>query len=232
MKNKEIKFTDLGVIDYKEAWDYQEKLFQKALDIKAENFSKPEVDQTIVPNELLFCIHPHVYTLGKSGDKQNLLVAEHFLKTKGVDYYHINRGGDITYHGPGQLVAYPIFDLKNYDLSIKQYIEALEEVIIIVLKDYGIKAGRIQEATGVWLDVGTSKARKICAIGVKASRYVSMHGLAFNVNTDLDYYGYINPCGITDKGVTSLAKELGNQISMEEISKKTLQAFKHVFGGE
>ncbi|MFA8451211.1 MAG: lipoyl(octanoyl) transferase LipB [Bacteroidales bacterium] len=227
--NKEIKFTDLGVIDYKKAWDYQEELFHKALDKKAENFKLPEDQQQAVSNELLFCIHPHVFTLGKSGDIQNLLVAEHFLKTKGVDYYHINRGGDITYHGPGQLVAYPIFDLKNYDLSIKEYIHSLEEVIIHVLKDYNIEAGRIPESTGVWLDVGKPSARKICAIGVKASRYVSMHGLAFNINTDLDYYGYINPCGITDKGVTSLKKELGYEVPMDEIAEKTLKAFKEVF---
>lgn len=227
--NKAINYIDLGVIDYKEAWDYQEKLFQSALDVKAENFQLEEHQQTAISNELIFCQHPHVYTLGKSGDKQNLLVAEHFLKTKGVDYYHINRGGDITYHGPGQLVAYPIFDLKNYDLSIKEYIHALEEVIILVLKDYGIEAGRIDSATGVWLDVDQPTARKICAIGVKASRYISMHGLAFNVNTNLEYYSYINPCGFTDKGVTSLQKELGREIPMEEVYEKTLAAFKKVF---
>ncbi|MFA8300962.1 MAG: lipoyl(octanoyl) transferase LipB [Hyphomicrobiales bacterium] len=232
MINKKIEFKDLGLIDYKEAWDHQEDLFKSSQDIKTANFSKEESQQELVPNHLLFCIHPHVYTLGKSGDQQNLLVAEHFLKTKGVDYYHINRGGDITYHGPGQLVAYPIIDLKNFDLSIKEYIWSLEEVIIKVLKDYNIEASRIDEATGVWLDTDKPTARKICAIGVKASRYVTMHGLAFNVNTDLNYYSYINPCGFTDKGVTSLQKELGHEVAMEEIYEKTLKYFKEVFSFE
>jgi lipoyl(octanoyl) transferase len=177
----------------------------------------------------LFCEHPHVYTIGKSGKDSNLLISEDLLKGYGAELFHIDRGGDITYHGPGQIVGYPILDLQKFNIGIKEYVRRLEETVIVTLENYGIKAGRLEGATGVWLDAGTATARKICAIGVKASRYVTMHGFAFNINTDLNYFNYINPCGFTDKGVTSLSKELETEIDIEEVKRKLLENFEIVF---
>ena len=216
--NKKVKFQDLGLIDYKECWDYQEKLFTEILEVKSLNRKQNKTEKT--KNHLLFCEHPHVYTLGKSGDKKNLLVNEDYLKSRGATFHKINRGGDITYHGPGQLVAYPILDLDNFFTDIHKYLRFLEEAVISTLKEYGLESERSKGETGVWLDVGTPKARKICALGVKSSRWVTMHGFAFNINSNLSYFGNIIPCGITDKSVTSLQKELGRKIDMEEVKNK------------
>jgi len=198
----EVKFIDLGVKDYKETWDLQEALFQKVLDEKKNN------PQSNFGGYLVFVEHPHVYTLGKSGEANNLLISESLLKQINATYYKINRGGDITYHGPGQIVGYPIIDLEKFSLGVRDYIEKLEDAIIQSLKEYNIVSGRLDGATGVWLDTQTPRARKICAIGVRMSRYVTMHGFALNINTDLKYFSYINPCGFQDKGVTSVEKEL------------------------
>ncbi len=216
--NKKVKFQDLGLIDYKECWDYQEKLFTEILEVKSLNRKQNKTEKT--KNHLLFCEHPHVYTLGKSGDKKNLLVNEDYLKSRGATFHKINRGGDITYHGPGQLVAYPILDLDNFFTDIHKYLRFLEEAVISTLKEYGLESERSKGETGVWIDVGTPKARKICALGVKSSRWVTMHGFAFNINSNLSYFGNIIPCGITDKSVTSLQKELGRKIDMEEVKNK------------
>ncbi len=213
---KKIIFQDLGLVDYKKAWDYQEKLFNKVLDEKSHKDSEETTD-----NYLLFCEHPHVYTLGKSGAVNNLLINDEFLQKINATFYKIDRGGDITYHGPGQIVGYPILDLDNFNLHLKKYIFNIEQAIIDTLKDYSIEANRLQGSTGVWLDVNDkSRTRKICAIGVRASHWVTMHGFAFNINTNLDYFNYINPCGFTDIGVTSLEKELGRKIDIEEVKKK------------
>ena len=221
----QIKLQKLGLIAYKEAWDLQEKLFSEILDAKISE------SKLVSENKLLFCQHPHVYTLGKSGDKKNLLLNEEFLKAKEATFYQINRGGDITYHGPGQIVGYPILNLDSLDLSIKDYIFGLEEAIIRVLKTYGITATRSKGETGVWLDIeNKQKTRKIAAIGVRISRMVSMHGFALNVNTNLEYYNYIIPCGITDKGVTSLQKELGREIDINEVETRLLEQFEEVLG--
>lgn len=210
--SKEIIYQDLGLIPYAEAWDYQEKLFQEIIQTK----TGPDGKQGA--NYLLFCEHPHVYTLGKSGSDNNLLLNEDSLKKKGASFYRTNRGGDITYHGPGQIVGYPILDLENFGLGIRRYIEILEESIIQLLKGYGIETNRMDGASGVWLDTHNPlKARKICAIGVRSSRFVTMHGFAFNINTNLDFYNYINPCGFTDKGVTSMEKELRTAQDFEQI---------------
>ncbi|WP_394341666.1 lipoyl(octanoyl) transferase LipB [Pontibacter ramchanderi] len=220
-QNKTIQFEHLGLIDYKEAWDYQDKLFTGILDLKSRNRNAAPDAQETTPNYLLFCSHPHVYTLGKSGHESNLLINEEGLKAKGATFYKINRGGDITYHGPGQIVGYPILDLDNFFTDIHKYLRFLEEAIIMTLQDYGIEAGRIPGLTGVWLDhVEQKNPRKICAMGVKCSRWVTMHGFAFNINTDLDYFNNIVPCGITDKQVTSLAKELGRELPMAEVEEK------------
>lgn len=217
-------FKDLGEIRYKEAWDYQEELFKELLDAKR--------DEVKSNNYLLFCEHPAVFTLGKSGSEENLLINQDFLKKHKIEFFKINRGGDITFHGPGQIVGYPILDLEQFGMGVKQYIHALEEVIIRTLSDYNIKSERLDGSTGVWLDTDKTSARKICAIGVKASRYVSMHGFAFNINTNLNYYTYINPCGITDKSVTSLHEELGISVDMEEVRSKIKFYFREVFGME
>lgn len=210
--NREIVYQDLGAIGYARAWDYQEKLFKHIIDAK---LGKHEEE---VSNHLLFCEHPHVYTLGKSGSENNLLINNKMLHDKGATFFKTNRGGDITYHGPGQIVGYPILDLEQFDLGVRRYIELLEEAVIMLLKDHGIGSSRLKGASGVWLDAENPiKARKICAIGVRSSRYVTMHGFAFNVNTDLDYYSYINPCGFTDKGVTSMKKELGSEQDFEAV---------------
>jgi lipoyl(octanoyl) transferase len=208
--NKKIQFIDLGLIDYKQAWDYQTDLFNKTLEVKSKNRNLPINQQQATNNYLIFCEHPHVYTLGKSGDENNLLVKKEELHTINASYYHINRGGDITYHGPGQIVVYPILDLENFFTDIHQYMRLLEEAVILTLKYFNVESGRVNGLTGVWLDGENENARKICALGVKMSRWVSLHGLAFNVNVNLDYFTHIVPCGIDDKEVTSLEKELGN----------------------
>ncbi len=216
--NKKTKFVDLGKIDYQQAWDYQTNLFQSILDVKSQNRSLPVSEQLTTKNYLLFCEHPHVFTLGKSGDEKNLLVKKEELHTIEATYYHINRGGDITYHGPGQIVVYPIIDMENFFTDIHKYMRLLEESVIQTLAEFNIMAGRISGLTGVWIDFEDSnKARKICALGVKTSRWVTLHGLAFNVNTDLNYFKYIVPCGIDDKAVTSLEKELGKQQDIEQV---------------
>ena len=216
--NKKVNFQDLGLIDYKKCWDYQEDLFSKILAVKSANRKDDKSDAT--ENHLLFCEHPHVYTLGKSGDKTNLLVNENYLKSRSATFYKINRGGDITYHGPGQIIGYPILDLDNFFTDIHKYLRLLEESVILTLKEYGLESERSPGETGVWFDVGTPKARKICALGVKSSRWVTMHGFAFNVNSDLSYFGNIIPCGITDKSITSLQKELGEKLDMDEVRSK------------
>ena len=225
--NKKVNFQDLGLIDYKKCWDYQEELFSEILTIKSSNRKEEKTNKT--NNYLLFCEHPHVYTLGKSGDEKNLLVNEEYLKSRGATFYKINRGGDITYHGPGQIVGYPILDLDNFFTDIHKYLRVLEEAIIFTLKEYGLNGERSEGETGVWFDVGTEKARKICALGVKSSRWVTMHGFAFNINADLSYYGNIIPCGIVDKQVTSLEKELGKKLDVEEVKSKLKSYLVHLF---
>lgn len=224
-----MAFHDLGLIDYQEAWDYQEKIFQATVDRKFSNRKLPTEEQQETENLLLFCEHPHVYTLGKSGKREHLLVSEARLKELGARYYSINRGGDITYHGPGQLVGYPILDLDHFYPDIHRYLRDLEEVFIRVMADYGLQGERSPGETGVWLSVGRPEARKILALGVRASRWVTMHGWAFNVNPDLSYFGHIVPCGIQDKGVTSLAQELGQAPPMEEVKAKAKQYFQEIF---
>lgn len=219
--NRQTKFIDLGLIDYQEAWDYQTKLFDQTVALKIENRKKPVEDQTQTPNYLIFCSHPHVYTLGKSGDQANLLLDEKGLKDHQASFYKINRGGDITYHGPGQIVGYPILDLDNFFTDIHKYLRLLEEAVIRTLAEYDVEAGRIDGLTGVWIEANNpSKARKICALGVKSSRWVTMHGFAFNVLTDLNYFQNIIPCGIDDKAVTSLEHELGRKPDMAEVQSK------------
>ncbi len=216
--NKKTSFIDLGLIDYKVAWDYQTELFQKTLAVKSYN-REHESDQRETANYLIFCEHPHVFTLGKSGKEANLLVTKDELEQFGASYYHINRGGDITYHGPGQIVAYPVIDLENFFTDIHRYMRLLEEAVILTCRDLGLDAGRIEGLTGVWIDFeDADRARKICALGVKTSRWVTMHGLAFNVNTDLRYFEHIVPCGIDDKAVTSVELELKQPQDMQAIA--------------
>ena len=224
--NKAIKLQDLELKDYKDTWDYQETLFKKIVDIKLEKRNNPNL---VTPNYFLFVEHPHVYTLGKSGDISNLLLNEKQLETKGASFYKINRGGDITYHGPGQIVGYPILDLENFFTDIHKYLRFLEEVIILTLAEYGLKGTRSEGETGVWLGVGTPFARKICAMGVRASRWVTMHGFALNVNVDLGYFDNIIPCGIRGKAVTSLHVELGKRIENQEVKEKILKHFSTLF---
>ncbi len=222
-------FEDLGLVEYKKAWDYQEGIFQDKINIKLYNREHEDAKKEI-GHHLLFVEHPHVYTLGKSGAVNNLLISDDFLKKIKATYFQSNRGGDITYHGPGQIVGYPIFDLEQLGLTIKDYIERLEQAIIDCIATYGLKGERLEGATGVWIDTAVSgKARKICAIGVKASRHVSMHGFALNVNTDLNYFSHINPCGFTDKGVTSLQKELGFELDFGEVKMKMQESMRKVF---
>ncbi|MBX7126233.1 MAG: lipoyl(octanoyl) transferase LipB [Cyclobacteriaceae bacterium] len=226
--NKSVRFVDLGVIDYQEAWDYQTRLFDSTLAVKRKNREQPEQEPTA--NYLIFCEHPHVYTLGKSGDEGNLLVSREKLPDIQATYYHINRGGDITYHGPGQLVVYPVFDLENYFTDIHRYMRLLEEAVIVVLNRFQITAGRLKGLTGVWLDPDDAvRARKICAMGVKTSRWVTMHGLALNVNTDLSYFGNIVPCGIQDKAVTSIANELRQPQDMALVKDYMKSALSEIF---
>ena len=227
--NKQIIVKDLGHKDYKETWDYQESLFEEIVELKRKN--RAENTDLPTPNYFLFVEHPHVYTLGKSGHIENLLIDEAALAKKGASFYKINRGGDITYHGPGQIVGYPIIDLENFFTDIHKYLRSLEEVIIRTLVDYGIKGERSEGETGVWLDVGTPFARKICAMGVRASRWVTMHGFALNVNTDLGYFDNIIPCGIRGKAVTSLNVELSKEkVDTEEVKKYILKHFEEIFG--
>ena len=229
--NKKVRLQDLGYKDYKETWDYQEALFKNIVDLKIEN--RRQGTQLPTPNHFLFVEHPHVFTLGKSGDMGNLLVDEKVLEEKNAKFYKINRGGDITYHGPGQIVGYPILDLDNFFTDIHKYLRFLEEMIILTLAEYGLKGERSDGETGVWLDVGTPFARKICAMGVRASRWVTMHGFAFNINADLGYFDLMIPCGIKDKAVTSLNVELGKQqVDMDEVKQKLLKHFKTLFEAE
>lgn len=229
--NKTILVQDLGLKDYKETWDFQEDLFKKTVDYKIKN--RRENTELLTPNHFLFVTHPHVYTLGKSGDFSNLLLSEEQLAEKGATFYKINRGGDITYHGPGQVVGYPILDLENFFTDIHKYLRLLEETIILTLAEYGLKATRSDGETGVWLDVGTPFARKICAMGVRASRWVTMHGFALNVNTDLGYFDHIIPCGIRGKAVTSLSVELNQEsVNENEVKEKLLKHFFALFEAE
>jgi len=227
MKNKEVTFQDWCLIDYKEAWDRQEAIFGNTVDLKTRIRNRKitsEGDEygedELTPNYLVFCEHPHVYTLGKSGKPEHLLLDEKGLKEKNAVYYPINRGGDITYHGPGQIVGYPILDLDNFFTDIHLYLRTLEEAVILTMAQYGLKGERYPGYTGVWLEPDSENARKICALGVRCSRWVTMHGFAFNINTDLDYFNYIVPCGIDDKAVTSMQKELGKEADIEDIKKR------------
>jgi lipoyl(octanoyl) transferase len=229
--NKKIQLQDLGSKDYKLTWDYQEELFKKIVDIKILNRREGSAIET--PNYFLFVEHPHVYTLGKSGDISNLLLSEKQLEAKKATFYKINRGGDITYHGPGQIVGYPIIDLENYFTDIHKYLRFLEEVIILTLAEYNLIGTRSEGETGVWLDVGTPFARKICAMGVRASRWVTMHGFALNVNADLGYFDNIIPCGIRGKAVTSLQVELGvEKVEEEKVKEKIVKHFSNLFEAE
>ncbi|SDS02622.1 lipoyl(octanoyl) transferase [Mucilaginibacter mallensis] len=228
MKNKKVELIDWGLIDYQQAWDKQEEIFNSTVKLKTEIRNRqvavtpdalPVEDNDITPNYLIFCEHPHVYTLGKSGKAEHLLLDEQGLKEKNAVYYPVNRGGDITYHGPGQIVSYPILDLDNFFTDIHLYLRTLEEAIILTLADYGLQAGRYPGYTGVWFDADNEKARKICAMGVRCSRWVTMHGLALNVNTNLDYFKNVIPCGIDDKDVTSMERELGRKVDINEVKK-------------
>ncbi|MEM9671146.1 MAG: lipoyl(octanoyl) transferase LipB [Cyclobacteriaceae bacterium] len=229
-KNKQVNVQHLGLIDYAQAWDYQEKIFSETVQTKIANRKQPDQQQT-TQNYLLFCQHPPVYTLGKSGQEDHLLLSVKELAEKGIQYYPINRGGDITFHGPGQIVGYPILDLDHFFTDIHRYLRTLEEAVILTLANYGIDAGRIPGLTGVWIDYEQQKnPRKICAMGVKSSRWVTMHGFALNVNTDLSYFDHIVPCGIKDKAVTSLEKELGGQQDLEEVTAILLKHLSGQFG--
>jgi len=240
MKNKKIRVQDWGLIDYKEAWAKQEELFNATIALKME-IRKRELqvaagddqpEEIITPNYLIFCEHPHVYTLGNSGKPEHMLLDEQGLEEKHATYYHINRGGDITYHGPGQIVSYPIIDLDNFFTDIHLYLRTLEEAVILTLADYGIAASRYPGYTGVWLDPDNERARKISAMGVRCSRWVTMHGLAFNINNDLSYFQNIIPCGIDDKAVTSMKAELGHEVDIKEVQQKLQQHIVELFGME
>ncbi|MDP5120497.1 MAG: lipoyl(octanoyl) transferase LipB [Spirosomaceae bacterium] len=223
LQHKTVQFHNIGLMDYKQAWDFQTKLFDDVVAEKVANRAREKEgnEKVPTPNHLIFCQHPHVYTLGKSGKTENLLLDEQGLTEKEATFYKINRGGDITYHGPGQLVGYPILDLDNFFTDIHKYLRFLEEAIILTLADYGIPAGRIDGLTGVWIDhIEQKNPRKICAMGVKASRWVTMHGFAFNVNPNLDYFKNIIPCGIDDKAVTSMQAELGYELNINEVADK------------
>ncbi len=231
-----IYYKDLGKIEYGTAWDLQEKLMRQNLAIKAEWYGRPETERTTplaTNHHLLFCEHPHVYTLGKSGHMENLLVNDTRLKELDVSFYKTNRGGDITYHGPEQIVGYPILDLEHFFTDLGKYMRSLEEMIIATLAHYGIQGDRLPGSTGVWLDPGVpGKARKICAMGVRCSRWVTMHGFAFNINTELKYFDYIVPCGISDKSVTSLQKELGYSVDINEVKEILKKEFARIFNAE
>ena len=229
-QNRHVQYIHLGLVDYKKAWDYQETLFNTVINIKLANRDRPALRQEPTPNFLIFCQHPHVYTLGKSGDQGNLLLDERGLSRHQASFYKINRGGDITYHGPGQIVGYPIFDLDNFFTDIHKYLRMLEEAVIRTLKQYGLEGGRIPGLTGVWIDhIEQKNPRKICAIGVKTSRWVTMHGFALNVHTDLQYFDHIIPWGIDDKAVTSLSAELGRPVDMESVEKHLKDSLRDIF---
>ena len=225
-----VQFELLGLIDYKQAWEYQEQLFNTSIQKKIAIRNGEEVSP--IQNHLLFCEHPHVYTLGKSGHVENLLLSEDKLAEHDASFYKINRGGDITYHGPGQLVGYPIFDLDQFSPDIHLYMRNLEESVILTLKEFGIEAGRLSGMTGVWLEPETDRARKICAMGVKSSRWVTMHGIGFNVNSDLNYFSHIVPCGIQDKAVTSIKQELGHEVDMDKVQMILKEKLAEVFSFE
>ncbi|MEZ5007801.1 MAG: lipoyl(octanoyl) transferase LipB [Chitinophagales bacterium] len=224
---KQVFLTELGLIDYKAAWDIQQAAFDNSVAIKLARKANDQIE--LPKNYLYICEHPHVYTLGKSGSEDHLLLKADELYSRSIDFYHSNRGGDITYHGLGQIVGYPIIDLDQFSADIKVYMRSLEEVIIRTIAEYGLKGERVEGATGVWLDKGKPNERKICAFGVKTSRWITMHGWALNVNTDLSYFSYIVPCGIADKGVTSLQKELGHELDINEVKEKILKHFEIVF---
>ena len=240
MKNKKVILQDWGLTDYKVAWERQEQLFGETVKLKTEIRNRQALvtagdeapEETPTPNYLVFCEHPHVYTLGKSGKAEHLLLDEAGLKEKNAVYYPINRGGDITYHGPGQLVSYPILDLDNFFTDIHLYLRTLEEAVILTLAHYGLTAGRYPGYTGVWFDGDNDKARKICAMGVRCSRWVTMHGLALNVNANLDYFKNIVPCGIDDKAVTSMQQELGHEVNLKDVQKILTQHISVLFGME
>jgi len=229
MKNTEVKYLDLGISEYKQTWEKQESLLNQIIELKKANRNANEESAIATPNYLIFVEHPHVYTLGKSGDEHNLLLNYIQLQAKDAVFFKTDRGGDITYHGPGQIVGYPILDLENFGIGLRQYIYNIEEAIIRAIASYDLKASRDPNATGVWLDVGKPTARKICAIGVKSSRFVTMHGFALNINTNLDYFKHINPCGFSDKGVTSLEKELGFKQDFDWAKQLVLEKFTEVF---
>jgi len=231
-QNKKVQVVDVNLVPYQEAWDMQEKLMAEISEIKLANRDRAQSEINITPNYLLFCQHPHVYTLGKSGDASHLLMREEFLHTINATFFKTNRGGDITYHGPGQLVGYPIFDLENFYTDIHLYLRMLEEAIILTCQDYGLIAGRINGLTGVWVNHESDQARKICAFGVKASRWISMHGFAFNINSDLSYFSHIVPCGISEKGVTTLSHELGVGVNEIEVKEAVLEHLSNLFGFE
>ena len=226
--NREVEFIDLGMADYQSAWDFQTARYESTI---ARKIANRDGDPAPTDNFLIFCQHPHVFTLGKSGKEENLVIPRDRLSEISASYHQINRGGDITYHGPGQLVVYPVLDLENFFTDIHRYMRSLEEVVILTLADFGIAAGRYEGLTGVWLDARVPvKARKICAMGVKTSRWVTLHGLALNVNTDLNYFNYIIPCGISDKAVTSMQRELGREVPMTEVAAALKKRFAEVFG--
>ena len=224
---QKVKFRDLGLIDYKEAWGFQEEIFNNIISVKSNN--RKQKTEIKTENFLIFCEHPHVYTLGKSGNSKNLLVDTNFLKSRGATFVNTNRGGDITYHGPGQIVGYPILDLENFFTDIHKYLRLLEEAVILTLKEYNIKGERSNGETGVWIDVSSSNPRKICALGVRTSRWVSMHGFAFNINSDLSYFGNIIPCGIADKNVTSLENELDVKIDINTVKEQLKKHLSDLF---
>lgn len=227
----EVILEDLGVVDYKKAWDYQEMLFKNTIDIKIAQRRNETTEAT--KNYFLFCEHPHVYTLGKSGKPEHLLLSDERLEEIEATYYKINRGGDITYHGPGQIVAYPILDLDTYFFTdIHKYMRLLEEMVIRTLAEYGVESDRIEGLTGVWIGKGTAQPRKICAMGVRSSRWVTMHGIGFNINADLNYFNFIVPCGIEDKGVTSLQKEVGHPVALDEVKAKLTKHFETLFNAQ
>jgi len=229
MNQPEVELEDLGLIDYKQCWDYQTKLFDATVQLKIQSRKFPD-NSVSTKNHLIFCEHPHVYTLGKSGDLKNLLIDGQKRREKNISFYKINRGGDITYHGPGQLVVYPILDLDYFFSDIHKYLRLLEESVILTLQDYGVAGQRLDGFTGVWVDAEKKTPRKICAIGVKCSRWVTMHGIGFNINSNLDYFNHIVPCGIEDKSVTSLQKETNQKIDMEELKLRFKKNFKILFG--
>ena len=231
--NRTIQFQDLGTVSYKQTWDYQDQLFKSVIAQKVANRKRAESERVPTANHLLFCNHPHVYTLGKSGSMENLLLNNEQLEEENIEFFKINRGGDITYHGPGQIVGYPILDLDNFFTDIHKYLRLLEEMIIRTLAEYGVIGGRVKGATGVWIEgENPLKARKICAMGIRCSRWVTMHGWAFNVNADLNYFNNIIPCGITDKAVTSLQEELQEKVNMKEVKAKLKKHFAVLFEAE